>query len=347
MRSAALFCACLIAFGQAPPRTQVPYAQTVVQNGTRVTVNVEHVDSAKAVTDPLHEFENVVVQVRIVDVATGSPRAGGSPAAWIDRRPGTGPTTPEQCTGKVKRFAEGTTFSRAELDLTSYVVVILNSDPTLAVVDPRFGYGDTRLLSMVPLDGPGEDWVLTGDGRRLFVTVPAANEVVAVDTEAWKVISTAASVPRAATAALQPDEGYLWVAYGGNDEDSGVVALNVRDMKPAARIRTGRGYHHVTFSADSSFAFVTNPQDGTVSVIDVRRLSKVSDVRVGDKPTWITYSDLAKAAYVANEGDNDERCPRIRADPVRSRRSIRLGRESRERLHLYSRCGLESNRAAR
>jgi DNA-binding beta-propeller fold protein YncE len=303
MRSAVLFCACLIASGQAPPQTRVPYSRTVTQNGTSVTVNVEHVDSAKAAADPLREFENVLVQVRIADIATGSPQAGGSPAAWIDRRPDIRQTTPEQCVGKVKLFAEGSTFSRTELDLTSYFVVILNSDPTLTVVDPRFGYGDTRLLAMVSLDGPGEDWALTGDGQRLFVSVPAANQVVAVDTAAWKVISTAASIPRAATVTLQPDEGYLWVAYGGDQEDSGVVALNARDMKVAARIRTGRGYHHMTFSADSSFAFVTNPREGTVSVIDVRKLSKVSDVRVGDKPTWITYSDLAKAAYVANEGD--------------------------------------------
>jgi YVTN family beta-propeller protein len=300
---AVLLWVCLVVSRQALAQTPAPYSQTLTQNGTSVTVNVQHVDQAKTASDPLREFENVLVQVRFSDVATGSPITGSSPAAWIDRRPSSQKTTPEQCTGKIKRFAEGSTFSRTELDLTSYFVVILNGDATLTVVDPRFGYGDTRLLAMVALDGPGEDWVPSGDGQRLFVSVPAAGQVVAVDTAAWKVVSTASAIPQAASVALQPDEGYLWVAYGGKEEDSGVVVLNPRDLKVAARVRTGRGYHHMTFTADSSFAFVTNPQDGTVSVIDVRRLSKVADVRVGDGPTWITYSDLAKAAYVANEGD--------------------------------------------
>jgi DNA-binding beta-propeller fold protein YncE len=251
----------------------------------------------------LHEFENVLVQLRFIDTASQSPLAGGSPAAWLDRRTGSERTTPEQCTGKVKRFAEGSTFSHTELDLTSYFVVTMNSDATLTVVDPRFGYGDTRLLAQVSLSGPGEDWALKEDGQRLFVSVPSANQVAAVDTASWKITATAGSIPGAARIALQPDEGYLWVAYGAEEEDSGVTVLNPRDMKVVAKIRTGRGYHHMAFTADSSFAFVTNPQDGTVSVIDVRKLIKTQDVPVGVKPGWIAYSDLAKAAYVANEGD--------------------------------------------
>lgn len=303
MRVAVLLCASAIAFGQSPPESRAPYSATVAQHGTSVTVSVGHVDPSKTASDPLREFENVVVQVRIADIASSSPLAGSSPAVWIDRTADGEHTTPEQCVGKVKRFAEGSTFSHTELDLTSYSVVMMNSDATLTVVDPRFGYGDTRLLAMVSLEGPGEDWALTEDGARLFVSVPSAHAVVAVDTAAWRVMSSAASIPQASRVGLQPDEGYLWVAYGGDEEDSGVVAVNPRDMRTAARIRTGRGYHHMAFSADSAFAFVTNSRDGTVSVIDVRRLAKAGDVQVGAGPTWIAYSDLARAAYVANEGD--------------------------------------------
>ncbi len=303
MKAAIFLGGCLIAFGQQSAKTGAPYSQTVTEHGTSVTVNVEHLDGSKTAGDPLREFENVKVQLRVADAASSSPLTGGSPAAWLDRRPAGMQTTPVQCAGKVKRFAEGSTFSHAALDLTSYFVVIMNADATLTVVDPRFGYGDTRLLAMISLHGPAEDWAATEDGKRLFVSVPTANEVLAVDSAAWKVISSAANIPRASRVALQPDEAYLWVAYGGEQDDSGVVAINARDMQVVARIRTGRGYHHVAFSGDSSFAFVTNPEDGTVSVIDVRKLAKVIDVPVGAKPTWITFSDLAKAAYVSNEGD--------------------------------------------
>lgn len=292
-----IFVASLIALAQPP------YTQKVTQNGTNVTVNVDHVDVKQSASDPLREFEHVRFQVRVTDAATNSPVSGGSPAAWIDRRSGEHQTTQAQCVGKVKRFAEGSTFSRTELDLTSYFVVTMNSDATLTVVDPRFGYGDTRLLALISLDGPGEDWALTSDSKRLFVSVPSANQVAAVDAAAWRVSATAGSIPRAGRIALQPDEAYLWVAYGANDQDSGVVVLSAADLKTVAQIRTGHGYHHLAFTEDSSFAFVTNPKEGTVSVIDVRKLVKSGDIKVGAKPTWITYSDFAKAAYVTNEGD--------------------------------------------
>jgi YVTN family beta-propeller protein len=262
---------------------------------------MNHVDSSKSASEPLREFENVAIQLRISDAATQSPLSGTSPAAWIDRRMG-GQPTPEQCAGKVKRLAEGSTFSHTDLDLTSYFVVMMNADPSLTVVDPRFGYGDTRLLAMIGLPGPGEDWMLSQDRKHLFVSVPSANEVVSIDTAAWKVTSSA-RVTRAARIALQPDGAHLWVSYGANDDDSGVYVLNPRDMKILARIKTGRGYHHIAFTANSSLAFVTNPRDGTVSVIDIPKLSRVADVPTGEKPNWIAYSDLAKAAYVANEGD--------------------------------------------
>ena len=299
----------LAALGQMNAQTiekpRAPYTRTLTQNGTSVRVDVEHVDHSKTSADPLQEFENVLVRIRFDDVTTKSPIAGGSPGAWIDRKPDGQKTSVDQCVGKVKRFAEGSTFSRTELDLTAYYVVIMNSDATLTVVDPRFGYGDTRLLAMVSLHGPAEDWAISDDGKRLFVSVPSNGEVVAVDTAGWKVSATAAQIPHAARVALQPDEAYLWVAYGDFTNESGVAAIGTRDMKVVSRIPTGHGYHHIAFSADSSFAFVSNPSDGTVSVIDVRKLAKVRDVQVGKKPTWLAYSDLAKAVYVANEDDGN------------------------------------------
>jgi len=301
-RIAPAVCACTIAFCQQTSTQPAPYTQTLTQNGTTVRLSVERVDPAKAAAEPLREGEPVVVRFRVSDTATNSPLPGASPAAWIDPKRGGEKTSADLCAGKIRRFAEGSVFSRTELDLTVFYVVILNADATLTVVDPRFGHGDTRLLALVPLESPGEDWALTSDGKRLFVSMPDANKVAAIDTASWKVIGSAA-IPRAARIGLQPDGAYLWIAYGGEAGDSGVAVVNALDMKTVARIPTGHGYHHFTFSPDSSFVFVTNPNDGTVSVIDVRKTSRIKDIPVGTKPVWIAFSDLAKAAYVANEGD--------------------------------------------
>ncbi|WP_263352893.1 YncE family protein [Acidicapsa acidisoli] len=291
------------AFAQAPQHPPAAFSQTITQNGAHVTVSVDPIDHAKSSDGTVREFEDVAVRVQMTDVTTGSPMPGASPAAWIDRRYTPTAPTQAQCAGEVKRFAEGSTFSHTQVDLTSFYVALLNSDPTITVVDPRFGYGDTRLLAMVPLDGPGEDWALTANGDRLYVSIPSTGKVVVIDTGIWRIVSTVPDIPKAARTVLQPDQAYLWVAYDDGKNNSGVAVVDAVTLKVRARIRTGRGYHHMAFTDDSSTAFVTNPDDGTVSIINVRTLSKTADLSVGSKPGWIDYSSLAKEAYVSNEGD--------------------------------------------
>ncbi len=253
------------------------------------------------------------MRFRLADSATDSPLVGATPAAWLDRKPDAEKTGEAQCTGKVKRFAEGSTFSRTAIDLTSFYVAIMNSGPTITIVDPRFGYGDTRLLALVSLESQAEDWALPSDANRLFVSLPEAGKVAVIDTATWRVAANLEAGPRPGVLALQPDEAYLWVGNGGvgnggtggdaDREDAGVSVVDARSLKTVSQIPTGRGYHHIAFSGDSSLAFVTNPKDGTVSVIDVRKLFKLRDIQVGSGPSWIAYSNLAHTAYVANEGD--------------------------------------------
>ena len=49
------------------------------------------------------------------------------------------------------------------------------------------GLGSSKLITLVMLESPGADWVLLGDGKRLFVTMPLANRVAVIDTATWKV----------------------------------------------------------------------------------------------------------------------------------------------------------------
>jgi len=158
---AAAICTCAAAIAQTPNPPPGPYTRSATQNGTDITVTITPVDPAAGDGSTLQELENVLVRVKLTDKVTGSPLPGALPAAWVDSHHGADLITQSQCVGEVKRFAEGSTFSHAQLDLTSFYVVLMNTDATLTVVDPRFGYGDTRLLAMVALDGPAEDWAVT------------------------------------------------------------------------------------------------------------------------------------------------------------------------------------------
>ena len=241
------------------------------------------------------------------------------PAAWLDHLVEGIEQDAQSCEAKVEQFAGGSLFSQAELDLNVYYVLALNDDATISVVDPLFGFGGTKLLTLIQLEGPGEDWVLTSDRKRLFVSVPTTGRVAVVDTATWKVAANldVGSPPR--RVALQPDGKYVWVTYLEKPgEVSGVAVFEAEALTPLGRIATGRGQHEIAFSDDSRFAFVTNLEDGTVSVIDVGDLSEVANVEAGQRPISLAYSLKGGAVYVSNQGDGnvavvDGRSHRLRA----------------------------------
>jgi YVTN family beta-propeller protein len=272
--------------------------QRAVQQGIAVEAAVEPVDGNELV-----EGGFARVRLQMTDAATGTPLARLAPGAWMDRRPASG-ATPGECKKRVEAFVGGSLLSRPTLDLNVYYVVVLNEEPSLTVVDPLFGYGNSKLLALVPLDGPGSDWALAADGRRLFVAVPAAGHVAVVDTEAWKVVDRLPTGPAPHRVVLQPDGRYLWAAYGGAaGQPSGVTVLDARALRKVADLPTGRGPHDIALSDDSRFAFVTNEDDGTVSVLDVARLAKVRDVAVGARPVSVAWSQPAGTAFVVAAGD--------------------------------------------
>lgn len=277
-------------------------SQKAVQEGISVELSVQRSDGTPG---PVMEGQDARVTLKVTDKLTGNPLTGLYPGAWIDKlhRQGAEPDT--GCKKKVEAFIGGSLLSRPAMDLNVYYVLALNEDATISVVDPLFGYGNSKLLTMVFLKSPGADWALTPGGETLFVSMPDANRVAVVDTTSWKVRTEIETGARPRRLGLQPDGQYLWVAWDGKDSGtlSGVSVIDARKLAKVAEIPTGKGGHDLVFSDDNRFVFVTNEADGTVSVVDVAKLAEVRDVPVGAKPVSIAWSTQAQAAYVASAGD--------------------------------------------
>lgn len=283
------------------PGAKGPFARRIVQGGVAVDFLVDHQDPKRRQTGEFREGDPVSLSIGISDAATGAALSGLNPAAWLTLVRRGEQTNSKGCAERVQTLIGGGLLARAELDLNVYHVLALNADPTITVVDPLFGHGGTKLLALIKLKSPGDDWVTTSDQETLFVSMPDANQVAVIDTTSWSVAAHVDVGSGPARVALQPDEAYLWVSCGTNAQ-SGVAVVSLREMKTIARFPTGKGRHEIAFSDDSRFAFVTNHDDGTVSVIDVRRLTKIRDVPTGSKPASIAFSKLAQAVYVS---DND------------------------------------------
>jgi len=246
----------------------------------------------------LREGEDVVFRFRVSDASTGQALGGLTPGAWLDR-PAASEVGVPGCAERIKELAGGSLFAKSEVDLSSFYVLALDEDAGINVIDPLFSFGGSKLFTSIPLLSPGEDWALTADGNRLFVSEPEADRVAVVDTAAWKVAAQLAPGRHPTRVALQPDGARLWAVVAEDGAD--VAVIDAREPRLLARIATGKGPHDLAVSADSATVFVTNAGDGTVSVLDARRLVKVADVRTGTRPTGIAWSSLAAAAYVTDE----------------------------------------------
>jgi len=246
---------------------------------------------------PLREGDSAAFRFQIADPATGHPVAGAYPSAWLDLLRDDESAT-DRCAAKVEQFIAGDLFSRPAVDLNAYYVLALNQDATLSVVDPLFGFGGTKLLAMVELGSPGEDWALAPDGSRLFVSLPAAGAVAVVDTASWRVTSRVAVGPRPRRLALSPDGARLWVGLDG--DEGGVAVVRTADLT-VAHIATGGGPHDLTLAADGRLAVVSNGAAGTLSIVDADRLAKTADVALGAPPTALAYSPLARTVYAVSE----------------------------------------------
>ena len=277
--------------------------QTYTKEGVSVEFSIEPISSGKTKTTELLAGTEATVRFKVVDANEGKALTNLRPAAWIDQRAGQTPDARE-CREKVRSFLQPSFNKRPNIDLNAYFILALNHEPNISVIDPLFGFGGSKLYTLIGLSSSGEDWVMSADNKRLYVSMPLVNQVAVIDTINWKVIANIDAGVKPTRIALQHDNRYLWVGNdGATEKDSRVTVIDTVTLKVAAQVKTGLGHHEIAFTDDDSLAFITNKQDGTLSVVDGRKLVPVKDLKVGSSPVAIAFSPLSKAVYVANEGD--------------------------------------------
>lgn len=276
--------------------------QVFKDQGVAVDFSIEPIGSSS----DLMEATEAKVKFRFTETIGGKPLSNLRPMAWIDSRQSVSLPEPRECREKIQDFLQANFARKAVVDLNSYFILALNNEPNISVIDPLSSVGTTKLYTLVALSSPGEDWVLSRDRKRLYVSMPRVNQVAVVDIASWKVIANIDAGLKPARLALQNDEKYLWV---GNNSDvaakSGVTIIDTERLQVAANITTGAGHHEIGFNEDDRFAFITNKQDGTLTVVDIRKLAKLVDLNIGSRPAGVAFSSLSQAIYIANEGSGE------------------------------------------
>jgi YVTN family beta-propeller protein len=288
----------------APATKKEPPAmsqQKIVEQGMAIEFTVDP-QTPNATTPKAAEDANVTF--KISDTTTGTPVKGLNLSVWLSLREGDKAPDASQCREKIQSYLTGSMRARPDVDLNSYYILALNKSADISVIDPLLGFGGSKLLTLIMMKSPGEDWVLTSDGEKLFVTLPLINQVAVINTRSWKVTTYIDTGLKPTSITLQPDQKYVWVGHEGSQPAaSGVTVIDTGTLKVAAQLSTGAGRHEIVITSDNRYAFVSNREGKTVSVIDVQKLSKINDVTVGPNPVSLALSELSKAIYAVSETD--------------------------------------------
>ena len=302
MFAAVLPVAALVAVAAVGARAQTtseggrpaPAADRVSREGLTIDFAVGSADTAAPMPEVLRAGDNAAVRFTIRAGGSGTPVSSLNPAAWVALARAR-PDAPRATCGDQARQALSPGFNgRPELDLNS----VLRPRPQRRRHHlggrPAVRLRRIEAAGARPTIESGEDWALTSDQNRLFVSMPGARGVAVVDTRSWTVVTSIDLGRVPSRVALQPDEAYLWVA----DADGGVSIVQLDTLRVVSRLATGSGPHQIAFSDDNTFAFVANGAAGTVSVVDIRRLQTLEDVALGAPIASMAYSPRARVAYV-------------------------------------------------
>ena len=278
--------------------------QTYTRQGVSIEFSIEPLASGQRNSAELLAGTEARVEFKILDANGGETLSNLRPSAWIDQRLSAQTPDARECREKVQSFLQPDFSKRPTIDLNSYFILALNREPNISVIDPLSGFRGSRLYTLISLRSPGEDWVMSSDRKRLYVSMPLVSQVAVIDTITWKVVTSIDAGVKPTRVALQHDGRYLWIGNDGADEKaSGITVIDTETLKVVAQLATGKGHHELAFTDDDSLTFVTNREEGTLSVIDVRKLAGVKNINIGSLPAALAFSTMSKALYVANEGD--------------------------------------------
>jgi YVTN family beta-propeller protein len=154
----------------------------------------------------------------------------------------------------------------------------------------------------IPAGGRPRPYVVSADGKTLFVAVAELHGFVIVDIPAKKVVERVEIPAEHATLrklqyetpdtlthglALTPDGSELWVS---SLLDDSMYIYDVKAKKVTGRVSTGTGPNWIVFTPDGKYACISNTDTDDVSIIEAKTRREVTRVKVGKVPKRLAVS---------------------------------------------------------
>ena len=243
------------------------------------------------------------------DSASGSPLryAPGQIAAWLQRQRPSLSEAEMRCIDRVKSLVSTGIGRRADVDLNNYRLLTLNSDRTVAFINPFVGLNNAKLESIVTLPGAPRNWVHWPARAELWVHVQGTPErLLAIDTHRRRIDRTLELPPGTdERATLVADEGAqrLWLALPTAGR---VAVLDLRAAQPSWRSAAAPGVKdlHAVTTSDGRDIFSLHADGRLIRWAGDGPATAPKAARTWSLPTplqSLAYSPLARR-LVAHDG---------------------------------------------
>jgi YVTN family beta-propeller protein len=155
--------------------------------------------------------------------------------------------------------------------------------------------------AVIPAGGRPRPYVVSPDGKTMFVAVADLHGFVIVDIPEKKVLDRvempAEHAPhhlqyesddtRTHGLALTPDGSELWVS---SLLDDCVYIYDVKAKRIVGKVATGGGPNWLAFTPDGKYVCISNADSDDVSIIDVKTRREVTRVKVGKVPKRVAVA---------------------------------------------------------
>lgn len=111
------------------------------------------------------------------------------PAVWIDEYAGKAAALSDAaCQARVEGFSRSLAFNAPTLDLLAYQLATVDAGGTITVLDPRGGFGSSRMLDRLELGAKPGALVHDEERRRLWLSLPERSSLAVIDTASWDLL---------------------------------------------------------------------------------------------------------------------------------------------------------------
>ncbi len=217
-------------------------------------------------------------------------------AGWLQKSPKTLSDGEVACSDKVRALASQGIGRRAAVDLNTYSILTVNTDRTVAFINPFLRMNNAKLEGVVTLPGDATAILHHPQTREIWIAMRQSDAIAIVDTDTRSIKRMLAFAPGSGPHSLALSARSVWVSFSGRSQ--WLRFDNSDSGQPAASIPAAIGAQLVSHPSSN---FILGLGAEGLSLLDSSK-SEVRSLKLQGTPIAATWSDLAQRWLVSTSG---------------------------------------------